>query len=71
MSLELDDRDKAIIETLREQGEATVAELQQKTGIPKTPLYRRLKKLEEMGLIEPRETGGARKYRLKSDKRES
>ena len=36
------------------------------TGIPRTPLYRRLRKLESMGLIEHvDEPGSPRLYRLR------
>ena len=64
-SSRLDERDKRILEALQERP-MTAVELQQATGIPKTPLYRRLKKLLEEGLIEYYEENGVRVYRLKT-----
>jgi len=64
----LDERDKLILETLKNVGEATAPTLQKATGIPKTPLYRKLEKLEKMGLIESEWRGGAKVYRVKLDK---
>jgi len=61
----LDERDKAILDTLASMGEATAAELQKATGIPKTPLYRKLEKLAKMNLIESEWRGASRVYRLK------
>jgi len=60
----LDDRDKLIIEKLSE-GPKTAGELMRETGIPKNPLYRRLKKLVDMGLVEAFDGDGTRKYRVK------
>ncbi len=60
----LDERDRAILEALKHKP-MTALELQQNTGIPKTPLYRRLRKLIEEGLIEYYEEEGVRVYRLK------
>jgi len=60
----LDERDRKILEALKE-GPKTAGEIMQETGIPKTPLYRRLKRLMEEGLIEVVEEEGARKYRLR------
>jgi len=60
----LDERDRKILEALRE-GPKTAGELMQETGIPKTPLYRRLKRMMEEGLIEAVEEEGVRKYRLR------
>nr|MEB3844599.1 winged helix-turn-helix domain-containing protein [Desulfurococcales archaeon] len=60
----LDDRDHLILDALKD-GEKTASELMTLTGIPKTPLYRRLKKLLEAGLIEAVDEGGQRVYRLK------
>jgi uncharacterized membrane protein len=64
----LDERDKLILETLKNMGEATAPTLQKATGIPKTPLYRKLEKLEKMGLIESEWRGGAKVYRVKLEK---
>jgi uncharacterized membrane protein len=60
----LDERDREILESLK-QGPKTASELMRETGMPKTPLYRRLKKLEEMGLIEHFKENGVKKFRLK------
>ena len=60
----LDERDRMIIEALR-AGPKTASELLQATGIPKTPLYRRLRRLVEEGVIEAFEEGGVRKYKLR------
>lgn len=62
---ELDERDKLIINVLTKHGELSVQKIMEKTGIPKTPLYRRLKKLEKMGLIEPNVRSGKTYYRVK------
>jgi uncharacterized membrane protein len=59
----LDERDRLILETLRSAGEATAPALQKATGIPKTPLYRKLEKLEKMGLVESEWRGGAKVYK--------
>ncbi len=61
----LDERDKSILKALEEHGELTGRELMEITGIPKTPFYRKLKKLIDMGLIEYRDVEGIRRYRLK------
>lgn len=62
----LDERDKAIIDAITKQGgEATAPEIQRVTGIPKTPLYRKLEKLEKLGYIESYWRGGQKIYRIK------
>jgi uncharacterized membrane protein len=61
----LDERDRLILETLRSVGEATAPALQKATGIPKTPLYRKLEKLEKLGLVESEWRGGAKVYKLR------
>ncbi len=62
----LDERDEAILEYLRSRGAATAQDIMDATGIPRTPLYRRLRKLESMGLIEHvDEPGSPRLYRLR------
>ncbi|MCE4599956.1 MAG: helix-turn-helix domain-containing protein [Desulfurococcales archaeon] len=62
---QLDDRDTAILKAL-EAGPKTATEIMQETGIPKTPLYRRLKKLAEAGYIEAVDERGVRRYKLKT-----
>ena len=59
----LDERDQKILEAL-ESGPKTAADLMRETGIPKTPLYRRLRRLVEEGLVEAYEEEGVRRYRL-------
>lgn len=60
----LDERDKSILNALKD-GPKTASELKKLTGIPKTALYRRLKKLLNMNLIEEINVGNIRKYQLK------
>lgn len=64
----LDERDKHIIETLRTRGELTASEIMRITGIPKTPLYRKLEKLEKLGLITSTLKAGVKVYRVKEQK---
>ncbi len=61
----LDERDRLILEALRSTGEAAAPALQKATGIPKTPLYRKLEKLEKLGLVESEWRGGAKVYKLR------
>lgn len=65
---ELDERDRKIIETLIREGELTAQELIEKTHIPKTPLYRRLKKLVSQGYLETITRGGKTYYRIRKPK---
>jgi len=60
----LDERDDAILKAL-ERRPMTAQELIEFTGIPKSPLYRRLSKLEKMGFVEKARLGGKRVYRLR------
>lgn len=62
-SMELDERDREIIEALR-SGPKTAGELINTTGIPKTPLFRRLNKLVKLGLVGYKQAGNARVYYL-------
>ena len=64
----LDERDRLILETLKNMGEATAPTLQKATRMPKTPLYRKLEKLEKMGLIESEWRGGVKVYKVKPEK---
>ncbi len=61
----LDERDKVILSLLEERGEMTAAEISEASGIPKSPLYRRLKRLVEEGYIEARRAAGKTVYRLR------
>ncbi|NPA96251.1 MAG: winged helix-turn-helix transcriptional regulator [Crenarchaeota archaeon] len=62
----LDDVDRRIIEALRRYGQQTARELMERTGVPKSTLYRRLAKLRDLGVIESVTIGGATVYRLRS-----
>lgn len=64
----LDNRDNRILTTLSKYGELTARELIEKTSIPKTPLYRRLRKLVDLGLVESVTRSGVVYYRIKSKK---
>ncbi len=59
-----DERDRLIIEALRRRP-MTASELMEETGIPKSPLYRRLSKLVESGVVEVVREGQRRVYRLR------
>ena len=62
----LDDRDAAILSALAKMGgEATASDLISATGIPKTPMYRRLAKLVRLGYLEEGTRGGVKVYRCK------
>jgi uncharacterized membrane protein len=61
----LDDRDRAIINYLKEKGSATPTELMEATGIPKSAFYRRISRLEKLGIIEIVDLGMKKVYRLK------
>ncbi len=65
---ELDERDRKIIELLAREGELTAQEIIEKTKIPKTPLYRRLKKLVSQGYLEAVNRSGKTYYRLRKPK---
>lgn len=54
----LDERDSQIIKVLEDHGELTAKEIMEKTGIPKTPLYRRLKRLVKQGYLEQKTLSG-------------
>ena len=60
----LDERDKKILESLR-AGPKTAYQLMELTDIPKSPLYRRLNKLIELGYVEALKGDGQKIYRLK------
>ena len=62
---ELDERDKAIIELIREKGPLTAPEISESTGIPKSPLYRRLRRLVDEGVLEARRVSGRTVYSLR------
>lgn len=60
----LDERDRMIVEYIREHGRATASELQENLKIPKTPLYRKLSKLVKAGILKYELKGGVRYYVL-------
>jgi len=59
-----DERDRLIIDALRRRP-MTASELMEETGIPKSPLYRRLSRLVEEGVVEVVREGQRRIYRLR------
>ena len=61
----MDDRDRAILAALSRLGEATAADIVRETGLPKTPVYRRLRRLEELGYVESRRVAGTVRYRVR------
>jgi len=61
----LDERDKTILNLLKDHGELTAKDIMNISGIPKTPLYRRLNRLREAKLIEAVKKGGIVYYRLR------
>ncbi len=61
----LDERDGQIIKVLEDYGELTAKEIMEKTGIPKTPLYRRLKRLVKQGYLEQKTLSGVTYFSLK------
>lgn len=60
----LDERDRMIVEYIREHGKATASELLENLKIPKTPLYRKLSKLVKTGILRYELRGGVRYYVL-------
>ena len=65
----LDERDRMIVEYIREHGRATASELLEKLRIPKTPLYRKLNKLVKAGILKYEVRGGVRYYVLAEESR--
>ena len=63
--IEIDERDKLIVDVIRRPGEAPAQKIMEETGMPKTPLYRRLKKLEKAGIIESVLRSGKTYYKVK------
>ena len=61
---EIDERDRMILDVLK-SGPKTASEIMEATGIPKSPLYRRLSKLVEKGYIESVKVEGKNVYRLR------
>ncbi len=62
----IDERDRQILNAIKRLGGiATANQIMSETGIPKTPLYRRLSKLVEMGYIEEITYGKTKSYKLK------
>lgn len=59
----LDERDRAILSFVARSGRATASQIMSGTGIPRTPLYRRLDKLVKMGLLKEERQGSAKYYR--------
>jgi len=51
MTYELDDKDKKIIEILKEHGDYTTRQIARKTLLPATTIHNRIKKLKSEGVI--------------------
>ncbi|MBI1970307.1 Lrp/AsnC family transcriptional regulator [Candidatus Woesearchaeota archaeon] len=47
----IDDRDKKLLETLRENADLSTYKVSKKTGIPQTTVLNRIRKLKEEGII--------------------
>lgn len=60
--LSLDSTDKQIIDAIDQYGEITAKDLIDVTGLPKSTLYRRLKKLSDMGIVGSKVKGGVTYY---------
>ncbi len=60
----LDERDRMIVDYIKEHGKATASELLENLKIPKTPLYRKLNKLVRAGILRYEVRGGVRYYVL-------
>ncbi len=66
MSYVLDERDREVINAIKELGgEATASQIIAALKIPKTSLYRRIRRLLRLGYIEEVEVGGRKVYKLK------
>jgi len=66
MTRGLDDVDRLILETLeRNGGEMLQSELMRATGLPKTTIWRHVRRLAEQGYIEVIREGKANRLRLK------
>ncbi len=64
----LDERDREVINAIKELGgEATASQLLAVLKIPKTSLYRRIKRLLKLGFIEEIKAGGRKIYKLKRE----
>jgi len=65
---ELDDVDRRIVEVLRGAGgELYQSEIQRLTGLPKTTVWRHIRKLSEMGVVEVVREGKANRVKLLRD----
>ncbi len=60
--LSLDSTDRQIIDAIDQYGEITAKDLIDVTGLPKSTLYRRLKKLSDMGIVGSKVKGGVTYY---------
>lgn len=62
----LDETDEEILRALEEAGgEVAQSDLQRATGLPKTTLWRRLRRLEEAGFVEVKREGKVNRVRLR------
>ena len=51
-SVDVDDKDLAILRELRRDGKAKTGTLAKRTGIPTTTVHNRIKRMEEVGIID-------------------
>ncbi|MQL56236.1 helix-turn-helix transcriptional regulator [Acidianus ambivalens] len=64
----LDERDKVVLDAIKKSGgTSTLSELVKQTNLPKTTVYRRLKRLVAMGYVEEVREKGKVRYVLKKD----
>jgi uncharacterized membrane protein len=64
----LDERDKVVLDAIKKSGgTSTLSELVKQTNLPKTTVYRRVKRLVAMGYVEEVREKGKVRYVLKKD----
>lgn len=63
----LDDRDRKIIQLIKEKGPITPGELLKELGIPRSAFYRRINRLVKEGLVEQFTVGGKTYYKIKGE----
>lgn len=64
----LDERDKVVLDAIKKSGgTSTLSELVKQTNLPKTTVYRRLKRLVTIGYVEEIREKGKVRYVLKKD----
>jgi Lrp/AsnC family transcriptional regulator len=56
LSIDLDQIDKKILELIQNDASLSVAEIAEKVGLSSSPCWRRIKRMEEQGVIQRRVT---------------